>query len=1422
MKKAVKLLCGSILVIVFLASCKNNSHEHTFSDKWVYDSQEHWQEATCEHTDEKGNKGKHSLEDLKFNDFNATVPVCGICGYNEHFPYLINKESFKSSLKKVTNYTKKEKYLSEDAFEALYELDDKVYHSYVNLNMSGSVVEDYYYVKDGSNYKQYYNSNVFYLEQANLNTNVDENKFLPLDQLNELVDRFSNLNYDKVTKSYQANSISLDGYTLKNVSLAFEQGAITAASYSYESSVSKYEANFVFNQTAISLPWENDLNFYFNQTSEGIVITGLKENVTSLTIPAEVELVGKKVKIIKIQSLNIPTIKDVSQSTYEIKPCTNLKTITLSEGLIEIGDGAFKGCSSLSSITIPNSVTTLGQGVFIDCNSLAEIILGTGLKEIGLATFSNCKKLSKITIPEGVASIGERAFANCSNLLNIIIPNTVGHIGKGAFANCSKLEDITLPFTGNGTDVHHVGYIFGADSAEQQKDFVPASLHKIVLTGGSSIKASAFVGCENITNVVLPDGIEKIEENAFKDCKQLQNPVFPTSLTNIEAFAFSGCSFTKFEIPTHIFSLELGAFSNCSSLASISLPFTGDGKTISHIGYIFSNDASKITLPENLKEVTLTTGSVIKKESFKNCNQLISITLPAGITTIEDYAFMGCSQLKTILLPDTLKEIGSSAFSGCSAQLDWGTNPSISIIKASAFENYAGINLIIPDSVNQIERAALLYANRLEQIILPFVGASSTAKDLNYFSYIFGSSENDAYHNASYVPNSLTKVTIKTGTKIGVNAFVGCKHINEIVLPNTIEMIENGAFRGCESLTTLVLPEGITSVGNNAFMECSSLVELVLPDTILTIGSENGGFASVFYGCSSLEKITLPNQLRSINSRLFYGCTNLTSIVIPSTLERISSDAFDGCAIHTVYFNGSLLEWLNSTITGNLLYQFERDNHFYIKKSEIEWEEVKELVIPGGVTSIESYKFYGFNHITSLTLPQTVLTIGMYAFAGCKFNHALNLRFITTIEQRAFSGCDELTSIILGSNLVSIGSSALPYLSTIYYMGTADTWNTISISSENSNIIEAKRYYYNENPDETEAGDFWCFEGDGETPKILHTHTFETQWSMDENSHWLAATCEHTTIKKDFGNHTEGRLCSICGYLKSTPGLTYELNTAGTGYIVSGIGTATDTDLVFPEIYNDLPVVEIKADAFKYNNSITSVVIPKTITAINTGAFTNCYLLAEVYNLSALAITNTGYQASYHGNVGTYAKIIHTSMDEESNLVKIDDFLFVKDVKNQYYLLKYCGENTDIVLPDGINGSTYIINENSFYKSNLTSVTISDKVTEIQQNAFSWSSNLISVIIGDGVTTIGEYAFNRCTKLTSIVIGFAVKTIGQLAFYHNDVLAKVYYKGTQWPSITIGSDNDNLKNAARYTYAETEPTTTGKYWHYVDGLVTEW
>ena len=196
---------------------------------------------------------------------------------------------------------------------------------------------------------------------------------------------------------------------------------------------------------------------------------------------------------------------------------------------------------------------------------------------------------------------------------------------------------------------------------------------------------------------------------------------------------------------------------------------------------------------------------------------------------------------------------------------------------------------------------------------------------------------------------------------------------------------------------------------------------------------------------------------------------------------------------------------------------------------------------------------------------------------------------------------------------------------------------------------------------------------------------------------------------------------------------------------------------------------------------------------------------------------------------------LHTIVDGECTvcgyLVPTDGIIYTNitdDTCEVYGFPSSTSASGKIVIASTYNGMTVTqIGYRAFaWQEGITSVVIPSSVTKISTQAFMACTNLEEIVLSEGLEYIGEEAFMSCTKVSSIVIPKSIKTICANIFSSSSNLTKVYYAGTAEEFSQIGLYSSNyqfLTVATRYYYSETEPTdTTNKYWHYVNGVVTEW
>ena len=174
--------------------------------------------------------------------------------------------------------------------------------------------------------------------------------------------------------------------------------------------------------------------------------------------------------------------------------------------------------------------------------------------------------------------------------------------------------------------------------------------------GVKVIGNSAFLGCESLTNINIPNSVTYIGNDAFGCCESLTNINIPNSVTNIGDRAFMGCnSLTSINIPNSVTYIGNSAFGECESLTNINIP-----NSVTNIGNNAFGDCKSLTNINIPNSVTN-----IGNNAFCRCTSLTSINIPNNVTTVEEGVFNGCKSLTCIYIPDSVTTIDSGAFGNC-------------------------------------------------------------------------------------------------------------------------------------------------------------------------------------------------------------------------------------------------------------------------------------------------------------------------------------------------------------------------------------------------------------------------------------------------------------------------------------------------------------------------------------------------------------------------------------------------------------------------------------------------------------------------------------------------------------------------------------------------------------------------------------
>ena len=504
----------------------------------------------------------------------------------------------------------------------------------------------------------------------------------------------------------------------------------------------------------------------------------------------------------------------------------------------------------------------------------------------------------------------------------------------------------------------------------------------------------------------------------------------------------------------------------------IAIPAEIDGVKITSIGdYAFDlcRGLTSVTIPNSVTS--------IGASAFGDCSGLTSVTIPDGVISIGDYAFDKCSGLTNITIPDSVISIGSAAFGDCSGLISVTIPDSVTSIKGTFYGCSGLTSVTIPDGVISIGDYVFAYCSGLTSVTIPnsviSIGASA-------FKYCSG----------------LTSVTIPNSvTSIGGDAFYYCSGLTSITIPDSVTSIGYWAFYHCSGLTNVTIPDSVTSIGGAAFRDCSGLTSVTIPNSVTSIG------ASAFRDCSGLISVTIPNSVISIDSGTFYGCSGLTSITIGNSVTSIGDSAFSDCSgLKGVYIT-DIEKWCKISFKNDVSNPLYYAHNLYLNN-----KLVTDLVIPESVTSIGAYAFSGCNGITNITIPESVTFIGYRAFYNCSGLKGVTIgNGVTSIDAYAFYNCSGFTSVTIGNNVTSIGAYAFAYcsgitnitipesvtsigyrafyncsgLTKIYYKGSESEWGTISIDFYNEKLKNTTRYYYSaEKP--TASGNYWHYKENGE------------------------------------------------------------------------------------------------------------------------------------------------------------------------------------------------------------------------------------------------------------------------------------------------------------------------------------------------------
>lgn len=843
-------------------------------------------------------------------------------------------------------------------------------------------------------------------------------------------------------------------------------------------------------------------------------------------------------------------------------------------------------------------------------------------------------------------------------LCSIVLCATVVDFG-GAFtpvASAAEAGDLVVKDFGDGTCyINGFSKVGGVDDVGEL--IIPETLNGMTVTG---ISKNAFENCTELTRVVLPNTVKVIEQSAFSGCTNLEEIVISDNTTSIGWSAFANCEkLYNITIPDSVTTISGSAFYNTAYyndesnwenglfylenyLLSANKTVSGeivikDGTTLMAGGLFKGNkNITKVTIPGSL--------AVVSGESFRECSNLTEVVLLEGVKEIGEMAFWNCPKLVKITIPASFQKVGSSAFGNTRIKEPY-YNGTVDQWVSIEFEYY---------SDNPVYTAKTLYINGEELteavISAPIVkkGAFANCKTLEKVTLT--DSVIEIEDEAFWYTFNLKEINFgKNITKVGRNVFEYCSNIEKV---NTTASVNewaqidfyNGQSNPISISNSLYVNDmllenatflGVTEIKSYTFYNCDSLKSVKFADTVEIINK------GAFSGCENLAQVEFSNSVETIGESAFSNCSKLAQIEIADSVKTFCEGAFANSAnINYVNFLGSFEQWINIDfegganpvayakslyINGELLEEVNFENVTKIKPYIFSGcASIKTITIPDTVETIGAYAFKGTS-ITSIDIPGTVKTIDVGAFSetlienlviqdgtivigGSAFKNCINLKSVyipdsvTEIQAYVFKGCSALESVDLPNTVTRYSSEEFygcTSLKRVNYRGTIDEWASMVFYSETSNPIYYSRCLY--------LNDV-----------LLENAVIKEAKRVNDNTFIHCDSIKALVV----GGNTE----SINGAFVKCQGLTSVEIQENVRWIsvYSFRGCASLVELNISE--EGVPL-NLSSSAFFQCTSLEEIILPKRITRIGNQTFYGCTSLKTVY-ISA-ELERIGYDAFY-------------------------------------------------------------------------------------------------------------------------------------------------------------------------------------------------
>lgn len=806
----------------------------------------------------------------------------------------------------------------------------------------------------------------------------------------------------------------------------------------------------------------------FNNCSDMIVYSSKRldwRETTNVTINDDFEVSDNTLSKYYGTALEviIPPYFGVTQIGSEAFKCNqSIEKIDLSKSIDNIGNSAFENCTKLSDIGGKLNLFSLGSFSFYG-TAIGDIYINymdicEETEELWESAFSSCSNLKTVNINSiSMMIFGDNVFKNCEQLESVNLDNEyVFELGDSCFENCNLMNNIN----------------FENISIKGERAFAYCeSLTGNIVYNYSTIPKETFLNCSSITSISCRRISERVNiyENAFKGTIALKTLGLTTPVILYYSGAFNGISE---DLTIYTSATIRKAPNSGDSISDQNIPICDDFK----LAYDVTNDTvllsqytgnnEDVVVPECLKI------DVIDSNSFSNCENIVSVSLPKSVTVINSKAFSGNEYIETIIGGTNVQIIYEEAFKDCTQLKCIDSLDSIITIGEYAFSNTGIEKLSLPNTYLAGDEGAFYNCSKLKEIELNGLSDILPANFLNscenlercVLTYSISEIAENAFADCSklmqvYLPDSVEYIypnalpisvkvfssnnfcpiieiqnqvypnyEVVNGVLLDYQSETGYDYIDNngkqvVDIPNAVRKISDWVFFGNQNVDKVITSEYLKIIGEYAFMDCS-ITEILLPQEMSSIGRSafnRTGITSIdipdgitklepfFMHCAPIQQVTIPESVTEICNDAFGDCQKLQSVYIPGNITSIDPSAFAGAA-------KPITLWGNDN---SYLMQYANDNSLQNENNVI----VCRLGFNIAGDVLNGYTGNDIN--VQVPTYMQLNSIGDAAFKNNTTVESISIASgISNIGSECFSGCTSLSSLLISDDVVYVGENA--------------------------------------------------------------------------------------------------------------------------------------------------------------------------------------------------------------------------------------------------------------------------------------------------------------------------------------------------------------------------------------------------------------